>query len=88
MTLEAKKKKEQFIASGFADLCPNTTEVAFDAGYACREEESKELIEAVNIILSNWPSNRDGMDYAGPLPAGVRSCREALKKFKGKNENA
>jgi hypothetical protein len=39
-----------------------------------------ELVAAVKLVLTDWPSNRDGMDYEGPLPVGVKALRAALKK--------
>jgi hypothetical protein len=44
---------------------------------------SKDLLEALETLLSNWPEGRDGMDYEGPLPVGVIRCRQAIAKAKG-----
>lgn len=44
-----------------------------------RNEQIAELVEALNLLASNWPKNRDGMDYE-PLPSGIHAARELLAK--------
>jgi hypothetical protein len=46
-----------------------------------------ELYTALELLLSNWPADRDGMDYEGPLPVGVKSGRAVLNKARNGGPN-
>jgi len=37
---------------------------------------------ALELLLTNWPAHRDGMD--DPIPVGVKQARAALASGKGK----
>jgi hypothetical protein len=41
-----------------------------------------EMLEAAELLLTNWPEGRDGMDF-DQLPVGVKSMRAAIAKAKG-----
>jgi hypothetical protein len=38
--------------------------------------------DAMEKLLNNWPSKRDGMDWSEPIPVGVKSCRYVLENNK------
>jgi hypothetical protein len=41
-----------------------------------------QMLEAAKLLLTNWPENRDGMDFE-QLPVGVKLLRAALAKAEG-----
>jgi hypothetical protein len=41
-----------------------------------------DMLEAAELLLTNWPESRDGMDFE-QLPVGVKSLRAAIAKAKG-----
>lgn len=45
--------------------------------------ERDELRAAAKVVLSGFPENRDGMDYSGPLPVGIKRLRAALSRTEG-----
>lgn len=42
-----------------------------------------DLLAALKMICSEWPESRDGMDYRGPLPLGIKAARLAISKAEG-----
>ena len=51
-------------------------------GDACLIAAAPEMLEAAELLLTNWPESRDGMDFE-QLPVGVKSLRAAIAKAKG-----
>lgn len=54
---------------------------AYVEGAASRDKEVDDLVAALELLLSNWPQHRDGMDH-DVLPVGVKSARLLLSKRK------
>jgi len=46
-----------------------------------RLDALEKVAEAGRMICSEYPEDRDGMDYRGPLPFGVKSMRLALQSL-------
>jgi hypothetical protein len=54
---------------------------AYVEGAVSRDKEVDDLVAALELLLSNWPQHRDGMDH-DVLPVGVKSARLLLSKRK------
>jgi len=81
MSHNAIERKEQMtryrLHVGHAELVPD------EDGRWVEHQEAREeidvLLEAAELLLTNWPESRDGMDF-DPLPVGAKSLRAAVAK--------
>lgn len=72
---------------GIPDIDPHTGRITYRdqkvrpcPRHAAQSAAVDALVDSVRVLLSNWPTHRDGMDYK-ELPAGLQSTRAALAQL-------